>query len=107
MAVRARIVYERQDAFDMQSGPYGYERVGFAIDDRVFWVGCAGSGLPGGTYEADKALAELIVARVNQHWEGTCADCGKAPALGTPMSYETSCEACIVKANERQWGKGK
>jgi len=63
--VKARVVFERNDAFDMQSGPYGYERVGFAIGDRVFWTGCAGSGMPGGTYEADKALAKQIVERWN------------------------------------------
>lgn len=60
--MRARVVYERQDAFDMRSGPYGYERVGFCIGDRVFWVGCAGSGLGNGDqYEGDKMLAEKIV----------------------------------------------
>lgn len=60
--MRARVVYERQDAFDMRSGPYGYERVGFCIGDRVFWVGCAGSGLDNGDqYEGDKMLAEKIV----------------------------------------------
>lgn len=63
----ARVVYERQDAYDMASGPHGYERVGFAIGDRVFWTGCAGSGLPGGSYEADKRLAEAVVARWNAH----------------------------------------
>lgn len=63
--MRARVVYERNDAFDMQGGPYGYERVGFQIGDRVFWTGCAGSGLPGGTYAEDKALAEHVVTRWN------------------------------------------
>ena len=62
----AKVVYERQDAFDMESGPYGYERVGFCIGDRVFWIGSTGSGLPGGPpYDADKRLAELIVERWN------------------------------------------
>lgn len=61
----AQVIYERQDAFDLTHGPYGYERVGFRIGDRVFWVGCAGSGLPGGSYDADCRLAEAIVARWN------------------------------------------
>lgn len=61
----ARIVRERQDAFDMQSGPYGYERVGFAIGARVFWVGCTGSGMPAGSYGQDEALAQEIVMRWN------------------------------------------
>jgi hypothetical protein len=105
--VIARVVYERQDGFDMQSGPYGYERVGFAIDDRVFWVGCAGSGIPGGSYAADKALAYAVVERFNRQWEGVCVECSKAPALGHPTHYETSCEACIGKANDRKWGASK
>lgn len=105
--MKARVVYERNDAFDMHSGPFGYERVGFAIDDRVFWVGCAGSGLPGGTYDADKALAEQVVARFNRHWDGKCGECGKAQALGIPTQYETSCASCIAKANERKWGARK
>ncbi len=61
----AQVVYERQDGFDMHSGPFGYERVGFRIGDRVFWVGCCGSGLPGTSYDADRQLAERIVARWN------------------------------------------
>ena len=62
----ARVVYDRQDSFDLHSGPYGYERVGFAIGDRVFWTGCAGSGMPGTSYEADKQLARDIVQRWNE-----------------------------------------
>jgi hypothetical protein len=62
---RAQVVYERQDAYDMHAGPYGYERVGFRIEDRIFWVGCAGSGLPGDTYEADKKLCADLVSRWN------------------------------------------
>lgn len=105
--MKARVVYERQDGFDMASGPFGYEKVGFAVGDRVFWTGCAGSGIPGGTYEADKALAEAVVERFNRHLEGQCGECFQAPALGHPTQYETSCEACISKANERKWGAGK
>lgn len=105
--MKARMVYERNDGFDMSTGPYGYERVGFAIDDRVFWVGCAGSGMPGGTYEADKAMAQAVVERFNRHWDGVCGECHKAPALGHPSQYETSCEACIARHNERKWGVGK
>lgn len=61
--MRARVVYERQDAFDMQHGPYGYERVGFCIGDRVFWVGICGSGLPSNydQYERDKAFSDEVV----------------------------------------------
>jgi hypothetical protein len=105
--MKARVVFERHDAFDMQSGPYGYERVGFAIGERVFWTGCAGSGMPGGTYEADKALAESVVERWNRHWDGVCGQCHRSPALGHPVQYETSCEACIKKDNARKWGAGK
>lgn len=65
MTEKAEVVYERQDAFDMQSGPYGYERVGFKVGDRVFWTGCVGSHMPGGDFAADKRLAEEIVARWN------------------------------------------
>jgi hypothetical protein len=64
-ALKAEVVFERQDGFDMQSGPYGYERVGFRIGSRVFWTGCAGSGMPASTYAEDRELAETIVARWN------------------------------------------
>src|SRR6185436_9032574 len=43
----------------------GYERVGFLIGDRVFWVGCTGSGMSNTGYEDDKRLAETVVARWN------------------------------------------
>lgn len=105
--MRAEVVYERQDAFDMQSGPFGYERVGFKIGVRVFWVGCAGSGLPGGTYEADKALAEAVVERFNRHWEGKCGECGVNQALGHPTQYEASCGECLRKCNDARWGRAK
>jgi hypothetical protein len=105
--VKARLVVERNDAFDMQSGPYGYERIGFAIGERVFWTGCTGSGMPGGTYDADRALAELIIARFNRHWEGKCGECSTNQALGHPTQYETSCESCIKKFNEAKWGPGR
>lgn len=61
--MRAKVVYERQDAFDLHHGPYGYERVGFCIGERVFWTGCCGTGLQASyqQYETDKALAEEIV----------------------------------------------
>ena len=63
----ARVVYERQDGGDLHSGPASFDRVGFCIGDRVFWTGAAhtfnGSG---GTWVADKELAETIVARWNQ-----------------------------------------
>jgi hypothetical protein len=105
--MRAHVVYDRNDGFDMTGGPYGYERVGFVIGDRVFWTGCAGSGIPSGTYASDKALAEAVVERWNRQWDGKCAECHEAQALGHPTQYETSCEACIRKFNERKWGVGK
>lgn len=64
--MKAEVVYERQDAFDMSAGPYGYERVGFKIGNRVWWVGICGSGLPGKEYEADRELATQIVKRWNE-----------------------------------------
>lgn len=104
----ARVVYERNDGFDMQAGPYGYERVGFSIGDRIFWTGCAGSGMPGTTFEADKALAEAIVARWNcGHADGVCSDCHTHPALGHPTQYETSCRSCLQRANDLKWGEGR
>lgn len=37
--MKAQVVYERDDMFDMQSGPYGYRRVGLRLEDRVIWLG--------------------------------------------------------------------
>ena len=63
----ARIVRERHESFDMYAGPFGYERVGFAIGDRVFWTGLSAShgGSDNATWKADVALAERIVALWN------------------------------------------
>jgi hypothetical protein len=109
--MKARIVYERNDGFDMQGGPFGYERVGFAIGDRVFWTGCAGSGMPGGTYETDKRLAETIVERWNAHanLDGLrkCNQCLTRPAMGHPTEFETSCAECVKRDNDRKWCVGK
>jgi hypothetical protein len=61
----AKVVYERQEAYDMKHGPWGYERVGVCIGDRVFWTGCSGSEMPVGTYDDDKRLAQQIAERWN------------------------------------------
>ena len=61
----ARVVYERDEAFNMSSGPYGYERVGFSIGGRVFWTGLSASHTANRTWEADKELAEKIVKAWN------------------------------------------
>lgn len=84
--MEAKVVYERQDSFDMKSGPFGYERVGFAIGDRVFWCGCAGSGMPGGTYDDDKALAEQIVARWRAGDKSACYVCAQPILEDEPAS---------------------
>lgn len=66
MNCKASVVRERQDGYDLQSGPFGYERVGFEIDGRVFWTGLTGSYAPGSeTFAADERLAQTIVARWN------------------------------------------
>lgn len=62
-ADRAQVVYERQDLFDMTHGPYGYERVGFRIGDRVTWMGCAGSGMP--NCDLEHAVCLALVERWN------------------------------------------
>lgn len=59
--VKAKIVRERNDAYDMQSGPHGYERIGFEIGGRVFWTGLAGSYMDSPNWTDDKKLAEDIV----------------------------------------------
>jgi hypothetical protein len=63
--MKAKVVFERQDSFDMSSGPYGYEKIGFSIGDRVFWVGCCGSGMPQSNWKSDEHLARSIVERWN------------------------------------------
>jgi hypothetical protein len=62
-ADRAQVVYERQASFDLSCGAYGYERVGFRIGDRVTWMGCTGSGMPG--YDAERAVCIALVERWN------------------------------------------
>ena len=43
-STEANVIRERDEAFSMQGGPYGFERVGVAFNIRsgyrVFWVGC-------------------------------------------------------------------
>ncbi len=62
----ARVVYERDDNFDMHAGPFGFERVGFCIGNRVFWTGLSGSYVQTKTWDSDKALAEKIVRLWNE-----------------------------------------
>lgn len=63
---RAELVRERQDAYDMATGPYGYQRVGFSVGGRVFWVGCCGTHMNNETWLADESLARSIVERLNR-----------------------------------------
>lgn len=63
MTNEAQVVFERFDGFDPRNGPYGWEKVGFRINDRVFWVGCRGSEMPDG--DDDRELAQEIVRRWN------------------------------------------
>lgn len=61
----ASIVRERNEAYDIHSGPHGYERIGFEIEGRVFWVGMSASYSDNKTWETDKALCEDMVWRWN------------------------------------------
>lgn len=38
--MKAQVVYERQDDFDLGSGSYGSTKVGILIEDRVIWLAC-------------------------------------------------------------------
>jgi hypothetical protein len=62
----AQVVYEREDSYCMGSGQFGYEKVGFRVGERVFWVGLAGAYVNGENYEADKKLATQIVERLRE-----------------------------------------
>ena len=62
----ANVVYERDEAFNMTSGPYGFERVGFSIGHRVFWTGLSASHTANRTWDEDKELAEKIVKAWNE-----------------------------------------
>lgn len=38
--MKAQVVYEHDESFDMHVGPYGYSKVGVLIEDRVIWLAC-------------------------------------------------------------------
>lgn len=61
----AQVVYERDDGFDMKAGPFGYERVGFRIGSRVWWVGCTDSVSINKDFAEQVKLANEIVSRWN------------------------------------------
>ena len=67
MEINAQVVYEQDERFDFQSGPYGYSRVGLRINDRVFWLGLfCGSGGPGyEDFKRQEELAKELERRIN------------------------------------------
>lgn len=73
MSLEAEVVFERDEAFTMGSGSYGYERVGvkYRLADgtnRVFWIGTYywpqndSSGQAAETWKADQRFANALVA---------------------------------------------
>ena len=59
----AQVVYESQDAYDINHGPHGYIRVGVRFGDRVIWLGTTGSYMGHAEYDKAEALAKEIVRR--------------------------------------------
>lgn len=59
----AQVVYEKQDAYDMQHGPHGYVRVGVRFGERVIWLGTTGSYMGHADYDQAEGLAKEIVRR--------------------------------------------
>ncbi|MCL6443413.1 MAG: hypothetical protein K6T83_08155 [Alicyclobacillus sp.] len=65
-----QVVYERSEDFDSHVGPYGHEKVGLRIEDRVIWL--ATEVWPSGgnwekvhaEYKKWKAIAQEIECRL-------------------------------------------
>ena len=61
--MKAKVVYEKEEKYDLHVGPYGYERVGVLIEDRVIWLSCTGYGsiTTANEYEKWEGIAKNIV----------------------------------------------
>lgn len=66
--MKSKVVYEKDQSFDMHTGPYGYERVGVLIEDRVIWLSCNGYGSPTSVDEYRKweEISKKIATALNQ-----------------------------------------
>lgn len=42
--MKAQVVYETEESYEIHAGPHGYSKVGLLIDDRVIWLACSGYG---------------------------------------------------------------
>lgn len=61
-----KVVYERKDSYDIQSGPFGYVKVGFLWRDEVTWFDLCGS-----YYNNEKfAEREKFVKELVRRWNG-------------------------------------
>lgn len=64
-----QVVYEKHDQYDEHAGPYGSERIGVRIGDRVIWLGAItypwGNTAIQEEYENAKRLAKQLASISN------------------------------------------
>ena len=77
------VVYEEEDYFDKNTGPYGYKKVGLKIDDRIIWLDT--NIYPSASKEADKRFKQ---------WEAIAFMMAAAPELMKELKdHCNSCDA--------------
>ena len=66
--MKAQVVYETEESYEIHAGPHGYSKVGVLIDDRVIWLACSGYGMHTSVEEYRKwqEVANKIVTALNQ-----------------------------------------
>lgn len=70
--MESKVVYERHEDFDPSCGPYGGEKVGILIEDRVIWLAVySGSKAEIENYQKWKGIAEKIAICLTQEGRET------------------------------------
>lgn len=60
-----QVVYERKDSYDINSGPFGYVKVGFRYEDEITWMAVCGSYLDNKKFGAQEEFVKELVDRWN------------------------------------------
>jgi hypothetical protein len=61
-----QVVYERKDSYDINSGPFGYVKVGFRWKDEITWFDVHGSYFDNKMFTEREAFVKELVRRWNK-----------------------------------------
>lgn len=63
--MKAQVVYEHKEDFDLNYGPYGSTKVGVLIEDRVIWLSCCSDSSGTEHYRKWEVIAKKIASSLN------------------------------------------